>query len=138
MILSSDDDFNKVQLSFNPTQLFSQYNFNYLYYPILYKFKKVVSMKKSKFNFLVKNISAEDKNNINRILQKIKNDLQLKRSDAFMSHKNMKTTDTNGKELMTSITTEKQYQIKILISGYKTNENGISSPIWRLLDAKLL
>lgn len=127
----------ETDLEYYPKQEFKEFDVYFLKHPIQYRFKVPARLKKSKYNYQITRIDDEDFVAISKVLHKLHPNLRLLSNQVYINSRKVKFLAEKGKEI-TPLATDKYWKLKIVIQGYKVNQKGVVSVVWKLSKAYIV
>lgn len=115
-------------------QKYNGYTMHRLQRPIIYQTRSKVELKKTRYNFLMKLLTQEDRRNINEIIVEMSQHFILPIESLFINGKHTMFTANDHPYQTVKYADGQMWSLFISIQGYKTHPINDSSLIWNLIE----
>jgi hypothetical protein len=112
--------------------MFNNTEVHFLKKPIMFKFKTPLNVRKSTYNYKLREISEIDRKRMMKVFRKLNPSIASNQQEIFINADKGILEDMSGNSYEPSREESKRFKIKTLIQGFKVNEKNIVSPMWSI------
>ena len=124
------------EYQFRTMETFQNYSIYYLIVPQNYEFSSSSTLMVSKYTLKLCDISKYDQECLNKIVANVHPKIPFIPEQAYINSKHCVFFNSKGEGIYPTTLAGKRWMIRVQISGYKIDDKGNHSLVWKILIAK--